>query len=305
MEGPMRPTLRVSLASLVAFVAVEQRRSFSSAARDLGIDQGAISRHVMRLEGELGIRLFDRSTRDIRLTPAGHRLLPQIRAAIEMLDAALAAVRPPSSSTKLRIRSSLPTFSTQWLIPRLHKLRQETGLTVELLLSEDPPAVDEDVDVWLTRNLQMPPHFVRCDIVEEKLVCVGSPSLLANGTIDRRNAQRVPFIVMTSRPDIFPRWLSETGWPLPNIVSSVDRTYMAIRAATAGLGALVVPDVLIAEESKSGLLVPLSAATLVSGWRYALYFDPDRARSHPEIAAFGDWVRREIDAQAGETPAAQ
>ena len=58
----MRPVLGVSLTSLAALVAVEQRGSFSRAAKDLGIDQGAISRQIMRLEARLGVRLLDRRT---------------------------------------------------------------------------------------------------------------------------------------------------------------------------------------------------------------------------------------------------
>ncbi|MDQ2084211.1 LysR substrate-binding domain-containing protein, partial [Xanthobacteraceae bacterium Astr-EGSB] len=152
-----------------------------------------------------------------------------------------------------------------------------------------------------SRDLPMPPHFRRRDIVEETLVCVGSPNLLSGRTITRRNAGHVPFIVMASRPDIFPRWLSETRWPTPATISSVQRTYMAIRAAIAGLGALVVPEVLIVEEIRSGLLVPVSPVTMASGWRYALFFDPDRARYNPAMTIFGEWIGGEIG-QEGSVP---
>jgi len=77
---------RPSLADLRAFAAVGELQSFAAAARALHLSQPALSRRISHLEDQLGVRLLDRTTRSVELTPLGHRFLGQIRSVISELD---------------------------------------------------------------------------------------------------------------------------------------------------------------------------------------------------------------------------
>jgi DNA-binding transcriptional LysR family regulator len=82
----MNPGGRVELRQLRYFVAVADAGTFVHAAERLHIGQPAVSQQVGRLERELGVRLFERTTRQVRITPAGARLLPEARAVLAAAD---------------------------------------------------------------------------------------------------------------------------------------------------------------------------------------------------------------------------
>jgi DNA-binding transcriptional LysR family regulator len=81
-----------TLANLESFVRSAEARSFSAAARRLSLTPAAVSRNVAMLERNLGIRLFQRSTRKLTLTEAGERFLHAIRGNLEELQASIASV---------------------------------------------------------------------------------------------------------------------------------------------------------------------------------------------------------------------
>lgn len=116
------------------FVTVAEALSFAKAARNLHMSQPPLSRRIADMEGELGIRLFDRSTKKVTLTATGQRLLPQARAAVQAFDSVMRAARAvsPSQSRRLRI-ALLPETSRSVLHDVVSKLEREN---VEVNISE-------------------------------------------------------------------------------------------------------------------------------------------------------------------------
>ncbi|QQO23728.1 LysR family transcriptional regulator [Bradyrhizobium diazoefficiens] len=108
------------------FVAVAEALSFAKAARDLNMSQPPLSKRIADLEGELGVKLFDRTSKKVTLTKAGETFLPQARNAVQGFDAALRVVRSlsPSRSRRLRI-AVLPETSRSMLLSLINRLRQE------------------------------------------------------------------------------------------------------------------------------------------------------------------------------------
>jgi DNA-binding transcriptional LysR family regulator len=89
------------LNALLAFEGAARHLSFTKAAEELHITQGAISKQVNKLEHRLGIKLFHRKTRAIELTEHGTALWPQVRDAIQILQGALSRFEPASAKTPI------------------------------------------------------------------------------------------------------------------------------------------------------------------------------------------------------------
>jgi len=106
------------MSALRAFDAVARLGSFTRAARDLALTQGAVSRQVAALEGQLGVALVAREGRRAGLTAAGRAYAPRVRAALELLGQGAVEAMGQASSTGLRL-AILPTFGTRWLMPRI------------------------------------------------------------------------------------------------------------------------------------------------------------------------------------------
>jgi len=120
-----------SLNALRAFEAAARYESFARAASELCVTEGAISRHIKLLEGELGVSLFRRLTRRVELTEQGRQFLPVVGEAFASI--AEGAARVSSSTADLRI-IACSTFSIRWLLPRLWRFRRlNPGFQLQLL----------------------------------------------------------------------------------------------------------------------------------------------------------------------------
>ncbi|MFC4120252.1 LysR family transcriptional regulator [Nonomuraea zeae] len=124
----------MELRQLAYFVAVADEGGFGRAAERLHIVQPAVSQQVGRLERELGAPLFDRSKRQVRLTEAGQRLLPEARAVLAAADRARRAVTGSADATTLRIGVS--RAPGQRLYAMLERLAP--ALRVRLIKMEKP-----------------------------------------------------------------------------------------------------------------------------------------------------------------------
>jgi len=121
----------VEIRQIECFLAVSESLSFRVAAENLGIGQPAVSGQVARLERELGHRLFERTSRVVRLTPAGQRLVPEARSILASVVRARAAVAVPGESVSLRLGSS--TGLGQRLDSLLETMRRtDPDVSVEL-----------------------------------------------------------------------------------------------------------------------------------------------------------------------------
>ncbi|SFJ03086.1 LysR family transcriptional regulator [Jannaschia pohangensis] len=137
VKPPRAPDLPLS--ALRAFEAAARLGGFAPAATELGVSAGAITAHVKGLEQRLGLTLFRREVRGVRLTEAGARVLPTLTQAFDSLDAAQAALRHEASPLSLSI-ASLPALAQLWLRPRLADLARDIpGLTLSITAAEVAP----------------------------------------------------------------------------------------------------------------------------------------------------------------------
>ncbi|HEY8613803.1 MAG TPA: LysR family transcriptional regulator [Roseomonas sp.] len=107
------------LQQIRCFVAVAEAGSFTSAGRLLNLSQPALGAHAKNLEGHLGVRLLDRHSRGVVLTPAGHAFLVEARAVLRALDRARAAVEPFAGRTEMQVVLGFTPTSGKTLVPDL------------------------------------------------------------------------------------------------------------------------------------------------------------------------------------------
>lgn len=247
-----------SLHELHAFAAAARLGSFSKAAEDLCVTQGAISRAIGRLEEQLGQTFFVRQARGIALTASGRAYLSLIGPALQTLESAAVAQRSPQATTKLRL-SVAPTLAANWLIPKLADWQaQHPQISLSLAaFQHDEDFSNADIDAWLRPGTGGFPSGIAAEyIVGREIVAICHPKELRG-----RHALREP-IDLLSRPLLFNTnyeenwriWLDAVGLSAEAIKPSADfeQVSMLVQAVVAGLGVAVVQRCLIDDELGSG-----------------------------------------------------
>lgn len=140
------------LQGLAAFIEIADAGSLAAAARHLGVSSAAVSKNLMRLEAQLGVRLIQRSTRRLRLTSEGESFLEKARSALRALDEAVAEVSQSAAEPVGLVRVSVGiSFGRHWVLPALPALTNaHPGLQIEVDLDNRPvDLVAEGYDIGI------------------------------------------------------------------------------------------------------------------------------------------------------------
>ncbi len=179
------------LQRLVAFVESAATGSFSAAARKLDITPAAVSKSVLLLEKELGLRLFNRSTRRIRLTHEGERFLARVAPGLRSLDEAVAEVAQGAEAPRGRVRISAPLgFGRRYVLPCLPAVTARHPL-IQVELSLENRTVDlvaEGFDIGVRGGVLEDSGLVARRVARLPLVLVASPAYLRRHGVPRREA---------------------------------------------------------------------------------------------------------------------
>lgn len=296
------------LDALKGFVAAARHRSFTKAGAELHLSQSAVSRQVQTLEERLGLPLFQRSTRTLRLTPAGERLLGVASEVLQRLGATVEELQASRRRPQVTISTAIGVAAL-WLVPRLSAFQArypEIGLRV----SADNRNVDleaEAVDLALRYATPEAAPAGSRKLFDETLAPVAAPALAAalpDGP--RLTATNLPHLTLLSFEDgqDYP-WLRWDGWlqglgggPLRAKGQLQFNHYdQCIYAVLAGQGAALGRLPLLREHLESGRLVPLAPPQATPG-RRAYYLLPSPSARRPEVAAFAQWLLEQASPQA-------
>jgi LysR family glycine cleavage system transcriptional activator len=299
------PTLKVSrrrlppLNALKAFEAAARYQSFSRAAQELCVTQGAVSRHVAKLEEFLDAKLFDRRPQQMVLTRKGAAYAADLQVLFdEMQEATLKSFGPQSRGEVLRI-GVLPTFAIRLLVPRLAHFKQKfPELEIEVdttrIQPADPNISDVDVAIWWGTggwsNLVAEPLF------NETLIAVGSPDFLAQHRIQSADdIQSLLLLHALHRPDDWSRWLDAAGATRVDGQSGLRLEYAGLvyQGAVDGLGLAIGQPIFIHEDLTHERLVPLLDTQLTTERSYYLVSSEAKSRD-PKIIKFTHWLKDEI-----------
>ncbi|MET4689493.1 LysR family transcriptional regulator [Sinorhizobium fredii] len=289
-----------TLANLESFVKSAETSSFSEAARRLALTPAAVSRNVGMLERNLGVRLFQRSTRKLVLTEAGERFLQSIGGNLEALQAAITDVSSGASEPAGVLKVSLsPTFGVTHILPLLPELLHRYPLVRPEWHFENRPVdlVTEGYDVAIGGGFDLAPGIVARTLAPAHIIAVASPAYMANRTppTDPSGFSQFDGIVMRSlRTGRIRHWAmrnaagTEMTALLPETIVVNDPAAMR-EAARLGLGVamLAVPDVL--PELEKGILVRLLPQWYADAGAISLYY-ASRTLLPAKTRAFVDLV---------------
>jgi DNA-binding transcriptional LysR family regulator len=286
---------------LQVFLAVARLRSFSGAARELGVSTPAVSQAVRQLEGQLRVVLLTRTTRSVSLTDAGRRLVEGAGPALGQALAALTEVSAQPGETVGRVRLSVPRAAVPYVItPVVPTFRaRHPRVEVEVVIEErfvDIVAEGYDAGVRLSEAIER--DMVQVRLTDAfRFVVVGAPGYLArHGTPERpEDLLRHECITFRLRTTgALYAWELERGrrtWRVPvrgGVVTNDSQ--LTVSLAEQGMGLAYVLEPMVAEQLSTGRLqrVLESYAPTVPG--FFLYF-PSRAQRSPSLRLFVDAAR--------------
>ena len=283
-----------SLNGLRTFEAAARHRSFTRAAEELGVTQTAVSHQIRTLEERLGLKLFDRRGRALRLTEAAESYLPSVRSAFDELhDATDRLIRRDADAT-LTV-STLPSFAAKWLIPRLGEF-QDRHPDISIRITTSMARVDfdrDDVDVAIRYGRGDWPG-VRLDrLVGEDIFPVCSPKLLDGPHPLRRPddlASHTLLHVVGFLQD-WQVWLTAANVDHadPSSGPRFDLIINALQAAIDGLGVALGRTALVEGDLAAGRLVAPFDISLPSEAAYYAVA-PEQTADRPKIEAFREWL---------------
>lgn len=283
------------LIALRAFEAVARLGSVRKAARELGVDHTAVSRHVRNLEDRLGVRLLTAGARGSEPTPEGRRYHEQVALAFDVIAQATEALRP-RERRELRIWC-VPGLAARWLLPRLAALEALLPDHDIVLRPTDQPAdlARGEADVEIRFRPRPAPGVRAEDLVAPRFFPVASPSFLAAHPpiTDLADLARLPLVHEDTREQ-WRDWLARAGLdPVPPLDGPrLWYANVAIEAALMGQGVALVNRFQVAAELADGRLVEL-LHTDVSIGAYVLQADAARW-SEAALARLRTWLRTEL-----------
>lgn len=283
-----------TIQELLAFDAVLRYRSVSQAAQALCITASAVSKQLAGLEAFVGVALLQKSGRNLQPTRDGLAYWHQVADGLRRIETATFSLRSGQAGGGVLNLASVPTFLTKWLVPRLMDLRrQHPGITLsfarhlsagESLAPGTDAAIRYGSGDW--------PGAVSEYIAGRDFVLVAAPGLLAAAPLAAPGQLAGHTLLHHEEAEgAWRQWAAQHGaGHLPLLSGPRFAQYSAlIQAACSGLGAGLVPRVLVEDElARGALCIPCGSAVAIDQGHYLCY--PADRLDHPVFQAFRGWI---------------
>jgi LysR family glycine cleavage system transcriptional activator len=278
------------LNALKAFEAAARHVNFTRAAEELCVTQGAVSHQVKALEGELGVKLFNRERQQLVITDAGREYLSVVRDALDRIAMGTERLVQRQSSGALTVSTS-PDFAAKWLVHRLGRFA-EAHPAIDLRVSATMHHVDfarEDVDIAVRHGDGHWPGLHVTRLCVEHLFAVCSPRL-ASGLAQPSDVLKLPLLHLDERT-AWSAWLDAADVPAADAIHGpiLNRASMLIDAAIDGHGIALARTALAAWDLINERLVRPFAIALPLSKSYWIV-SPRATASLPKLTAFRGWL---------------
>jgi DNA-binding transcriptional LysR family regulator len=289
-----------------AFIAVAERRSFASAAMQLGVSRSRLSETIRELEGRLGVRLLNRTTRSVAPTAAGERLLTQIRPLLADFDAVLDSINAFRDKPAGLLRLTVPPPVASFMLAPLLSRFLDKYPAINLEIAVDGALTDivaGRFDAGMRAGDRVERDMIAVRIGEEiRSVVVAAPEYLARHKrpttprdLGAHNCIRFRF----PSGVIVPWQFEKKGRQVEVAVEgrfTVNDPELAVKAALDGVGVLYTALGYAAPEINAGRLVPLLEDWRTPAAAIFLYY-PGRRQVPVPLQAFIEFLREKLQAR--------
>ena len=282
-----------STTALISFEAAARHESFTKAAQELSLTQGAVCRQIASLEEFLGLELFRRSRRGVKLTEAGLSYSRRVATQLDAVERDTLSVMGQQGANVIEL-AVVPTFGTQWLLPRLKDFQQQhpevtvnlTNRTRPFLFADTPfdaAIYFGDADWSGTQS-----HW----LMGENPMPVCSPAMLGKQQeLSAEAIAELPLPQQTTRPYAWRQWFNSQQLNIPRDMTGprYELFSMLAQAAMHDMGIALIPPFLIQRELAEKRLVIANPQALSSIKAYYLMI-PERKVESASLRAFRDWL---------------
>ncbi|WP_176470446.1 LysR family transcriptional regulator [Pseudomonas sp. Irchel 3F5] len=290
-----------STAALVCFETAARHESFTKASQELSLTQGAVCRQIAGLEEFLNVELFRRSRRGVKLTEAGLSYSRRVATQLDAVERDTLSVMGQQGANVIEL-AVVPTFGTQWLLPRLKDFQQRHPEVTVNLTNRTRPFLFADT------SFDAAIYFGDADwsgteshrLMGENPVPVCSPAMLAgNQQLSPEQIAQLPLLQQTTRPYAWRQWFNSLEMNVARDMTGprYELFSMLAQAAMHEMGVALIPPFLIQRELAEGRLVVASPHALSSIKAYYLMI-PERKVESASLRAFRDWLVREASRYA-------
>ncbi|MCY1354876.1 HTH-type transcriptional regulator TrpI [compost metagenome] len=286
------------LNALRAFEAAARLLSISQAAEELHVTHGAVSRQIRALEEHLGLSLFSKDGRGVKLTDAGLRLRDASGEAFARLRTVCGELKQGRADAPF-VLGCPGSLLARWFIPRLDRLnRALPELRLQLSASEgdlDPRHAGLDATLWFAAP-PWPADMRVFELAAERIGPVLSPRHPLAAPLAAQGPAALleqPLLHTASRPQAWPQWAQAQGLDAARLRlgQGFEHLYYLLEAAVAGLGVAIAPQLLVADDLAAGrLLAPWGFVETPA--RLALWTPARSAERRSERLA--EWLRAEL-----------
>ena len=284
------------LNALRAFEAAARHESFTRAAEELNVTQGAVSHQVKGLEAVLGVKLFNRERQKLVITSAGREYLTVVRDALDRIALGTERLVQRQGSGALTVSTS-PDFAAKWLVHRLGEFA-EAHPDIDLRVSASLHHVDfarEEVDLAVRHGDGNWPGLEVVRLCSEQMFPVCSPKLVAGRDRISKPGDILKFpLLHLNDHKAWARWFDAAGVTDPDLSRGpvMNRDSMLIDAAVDGQGVALARTTLAAWDLINGRLIRPVDVTVRLARSYWIVC-PKATAALPKIAIFRDWLLHE------------
>lgn len=304
----MSPVIQIppSTGALRAFDAAARNLSFTDAAAELNLTQGAVSHQIKELETRLGVKLFRREARGINLTEAGATYLPFVREALDRLRAGVDALRLEGIDNILTVSCS-PNFATKWLVPRLGAFsREHPKFDLRISATVQHVTFDNDgIDLAVRHGEGDWPHLHVTQLCKEDVFPVCSPHLLGSKFLVDGIKGLTKFDLLHDQDRAgWMKWLKAMDAPLEEFDLEhgpvFSESSLVIDAAVVGQGVALARSALAALDLQAGRLLQPVQDAMAAPFAYWIVCPKPRAH-HPNINIFRQWLLAQATSERDST----
>lgn len=288
------------LNALKTFESAARNLSFTKAARELNVTQGAVSRQIKFLEEYLKEPLFERLHQELVLTKKAKKYYNKISLALDEIEFSTNQLFERVKNNNIFIIDLLPSLGTHWIIPHIKYLKQKIPDLEVQVVSGGGTKIDFSkiiADVAIRVSEKKFKNVENIHLMSEEMILVCSPELDLSKIKTVTDITKYSFLDNVTRPKISKRWMKSVNIN-PNDFKEIigfEHFFMLIEAAKQGMGFSLVPAFLVVDDLKNGQLVnPLEIHYQTGSYYYLLY--PPESKTFYKLREFIKYFQETLPA---------